>query len=173
MPERYSPLPAAAKVFRTARLGGGFLPTGHVFPLPQVLEPSRDDVQEAEKSGRAPGVSVWDRARASHDLACWFRGGHVDPTAHRSFTAGVGPLRDASERFGAAIDVITDPIPPPEDRPPPENHDATSLRSVGEGHSLLEGIPPLDLKGLSKAEKAARRQAYYDRLQILLDLFAA
>ena len=86
---------------------------------------------------------------------------------------GVGPLRDASERFGAAIDVVTDPIPPPEDRSPPANHDADALRVVGEGHSLLEGIPPLDLKGVPKAKKAALRQAYYDRLQILLDLFAA
>jgi len=173
MPERYAPLPPSTLVFRTARVGGAFLPAGQVLPLPSLLEPSREDLDEAARSGRRPGLSVWDAGRISHELACWFRGVHVDPSAHRSFRARVDALRGASERYGEVLDVVSDAVEVPGDRPPPADLDAGRLRVAGEGHALLEGIASLDVKGIPKAQRAALRKAYYDRLQIVLDLFAA
>jgi len=173
MPERYAQLASSTEVFRSARVGGAFLPAGHVFPLPSLIEPSPADESEAARSGRRPGVSVWDHARISHELACWFRGVLVDPSAHRSFRAGVGALRSASERFGASLDVVSDAVDVPADRAPPVGVDAARLRAAGEAHALLEGIPLLYVKGVPRSERGVLRKAYYDRLQIVLDLFAA
>ena len=143
------------------------------MPLPALLEPSAEDVAEGLQSSRGPGVSVWDAARVDHALACWFRGDHILPDEHRSFYAAVRALRDASNGFGAPLDVVSDALPPPVGRVPPSGHNAATIAGAALGHCLLEGILRLDVKGVPKSERGALRKAYYDRLQIVLDCFGA
>ena len=140
MRKRYEPLPDGAAVFRSVRVAGGFLPSGFRLPKPEWLEPTNDDVAEAAKSGRAPGLSVWDAALAAHDDACWWR--KVDSGEYRSFCADLTKLRQAATGFSRPFDIVADPLPT-DDEPRLAQlgvDERKRLEIAAGGHSLAEGI---------------------------------
>lgn len=140
MRERYEPLPVASSVFRTVRIGGGFLPEGHRLPKLEWLVPTADDCREAEQTGRPAGLSVWDMAFARHADACWYR--EVDPAEHRSFWVLVDVVGQVAARNRREVAVVADPLSLPEDDRAagldPEQR--ARLERAGGGHSLIEGL---------------------------------
>jgi hypothetical protein len=139
MRERYAPLSTSGGVFRLARVGGGFLPPGHRLPKPEWLEPDKQDIAEAAKSGRAPGLSVWDTELATHEDACWWR--DVPPEDYRSFAAPISKLLACGARHARSLGVVADPLPTDEPRlkVAPVGVQQRLVRAA-EGHSLIEGI---------------------------------
>ncbi len=127
MRERYATLNTGATVFRTVVVGGGHLPEGHVLPLGAWLIPDGADKAEAERTGRLPGISVWDQAITSPTQAWEHRG--VSPVAgsHLAFSIRVDQLGNIAATHQREVVVVADPIDPV----PPEWHD---------GHSLVEGM---------------------------------
>lgn len=128
MPERYSRLADAAVVVRLVSPQSSFLPATAVLPLPQWLEPSPQDVEEAGKSGRPPGITVWDASRTSAEQARALSG---KPDG-RAFAAQVKQCMKVAVDHARPIAVVADPVD-------------EKMPSAGwEGHALIEGLrrPP-------------------------------
>ncbi len=140
MPKRYDDLPAETSVFRSVRTGGGFLPIGHVLPKPEWLEPTKEDVAEAQQSGRSPGLSVWDVAVASHEDACWWRG--AEPHEQRSFQASVERIVEIGEKHSRTLSVVGDALATKDEPRLAALEDPAKARLIeaASGHSLIEGI---------------------------------
>ncbi len=142
MRERYSPLPGEANVFRMARLGGGHLPHGHTLPLPEWLEPNKEDATAAQRSGRVPGISVWDCAVARPDDARWFRCRPAEES-WQCFAISVERAKDIGRACGRAVELVADPVTLPQADVRLAALGAAErerLASAGEGHSLMEGL---------------------------------
>ncbi|HYO71366.1 MAG TPA: hypothetical protein VEU33_35335 [Archangium sp.] len=139
MPERFSPLPDDALVFRLADPGGQFLPADAQLPLPRWFEPSSSDVKEGELRGRPPGLSVWDRSRAS---ASEVRQLIPRPQA-RAFGLKVEHCKQIGQRHQRELSVVADPL------------DARQPAPGWDAHSLIEGL---------KRPPAVMRQAHLDLL---------
>lgn len=119
------------------------MPVGHQLPLPAWLEPTRQDIEDAERTGRPAGLSVWDVERTSRLQACRWR--QVDPSTELAFAAGVATIRQIGEAHERALDVVADPL----DTGQPAwanallgvpNDDREAQRRSAEGHSLVEGL---------------------------------
>jgi hypothetical protein len=139
--DRYAALPGGVGVFRTARVGGEFLPEGHLLPKPEWLEPTKDDQEEAKRSGRPPGLSVWEVPGATHAAACWIR--RQDELQQRSFTAGVDKLMAVAAAHTRQLDIVADPLEHPvsDDRWSGLSSDAQAdVLGASDAHSLIEGI---------------------------------
>lgn len=159
MPERYAPVSQGKKVFRTTRFGGGLLPAGHQLPKPEWLEPTKDDIADAEQSGRPPGLSVWARPEATHDAACWLR--RLEPAEQRSFVANVGGMLAIAEKHKRAFAVVSDPLEHPTDTTDERwAAVATEARipvcTTCDAHSLAEGIRKPE--GVTKIEHRSFRE---------------
>lgn len=153
MPERYTKLSSDVRIFRTAKVGGGYLPAGHLLPKPEWLEPNKHDEDEAKKTGRPPGVSVWAMPGATHEMACWVRSS--DPSEQRSFVAKIERLLTIAESHGRAISVLADALSHPENDarwPSLTECERRAVCSTCDAHSLIEGI-----KRPAQAEKIAHR----------------
>ncbi len=166
MRKRYENLPIDSRVFRTVKVGGGYLPAGHILPKPEWLEPDAADKKEAEVSGRVAGISVWDCSMATHVASCWTR--RADSAAQLSFDAEVGEALAVGTEHTRTLAVVADPLehPPDNDRWKAEREEfRTEILSTGGGHSLIEGIrrPP------SVSDQAHRsfREALASRFQPL------
>ncbi len=143
MRSRYSPLDGDATVFRTVKPGGAFLPPGHQLPIPEWLEPNRTDIEEAAKSGRPPGLSVWDKALTSFEHACRWR--QVDPDDELAFSAQVHAVRSVAVQHDRELDVVADPLDlATGDRDKIVEAVPVTVRAgfaqSAQGHSLIEGI---------------------------------
>lgn len=173
--ERYRPLPDEARVHRMVKRPGGHWPEASPEPLASMLQPTPDDVAEGARSGRGPGVSVFDAGRYDHDIACWLRSDEVfaQRTAWFCFTAAVCALRAAAP-FGRNLDVVTDPLHLDSQR---ECTLITQERvlAVADAHALIEGIeaPPPRLAGTPRTVRAQELKTYNDALQLVLDAFRA
>lgn len=128
MPERFSLLPDDALIFRLVERGSEFLPADAELPLPRWFEPSSGDVKEGEARGRPPGLSVWDRERATVGEARQL----VGRPQGLSFGLKVGLCKSTGLCHQRELAVISDPL---EARQPAPGWDA---------HSLIEGLkrPP-------------------------------
>jgi hypothetical protein len=141
MPERYAKLSPDVRIFRTAKLGGGYLPAGHVLPKPEWLEPNKVDEDEAKQTGRPPGVSVWALPDATHEMACWIRSN--DPAEQRSFVIRVGILLMVAQTHTRVVSVVADGLPHPKNNlrwPALTQCVQNVVRSTCDAHSLIEGI---------------------------------
>lgn len=139
--DRYAALPREVGVIRTARIGGGFLPDGHLLPKPEWLEPNKEDQADAKVSGRAPGISVWEVPGAQHVSACWIR--EVDDRGQRSFVAGVDSIQAVASTHARELGVVADPLdhPAEDDRWMTLTSDfQQGVRDTADKHSLIEGI---------------------------------
>jgi len=150
MSERYFSLSSESSVFRTVQTGGGFLPAGHLFPKPEWLEPNERDQQDADRTGRVAGLSVWDRAKATVVQACVWR--QLEPEQQVAFAASVGSLREAARAYERDLDVVSDPLPVDEEpwagilAAHPDGM-RSSQRFSADGHTLVEGIKrPADVE---------------------------
>lgn len=119
------------------------MPIGHLLPIPEWLEPTHKDVEEANRVGRAPGLSVWDKAVTSFRQACLWR--RVNPTVERAFAAQVRTVRGVGEKYARQLDVVADPLDVGEpDRAEIVNAAEADARDQlvqsAQGHSLVEGI---------------------------------
>jgi len=123
MRERFSQLPESACVFRIAK-SPTFLPKGHLLPLPNWLEPTSKDIEEAEKRGRDVGLSVWDTELTSVAQAHVFI---AVVEKQPAFCFGVGAFKRTGKEFERGVDVVADQL----------NDDQ---RPGWEGHSLVEGL---------------------------------
>lgn len=114
---------------------------GARLPLPEWLEPQKADLEEAARSGRPAGLSVWSAPPTSHTDACRHR--CLDPTTHRSFGAEVAAVRAIAEVHGRDVDVVADPL---EFDAENECHARVPQAARGRfvealaGHALIEGI---------------------------------
>lgn len=154
---------------------GPYWPEDAQLPTAAMLQPTDEDIEEGKKSGRGPGVSVFDDAGFDHDVACWVRSdrAYEDRARWKSRAAPVASLR-AQSPFGRALDVVCDPIAP-DDRVIPNACPANTVRAVRDGHALLEGIDPAPpkIKGEPGPARAAKKKRYEDALQLVLDVFRA
>lgn len=141
MRDRYSALGASARIFRLARRGGGHLPVGQRLPKPEWLNPTSEDVEEGERAGRPPGLSVWDAELTTVANACWFRG--CLPANQEAFAADVSSVVKIGASSGRTLSVVADRHPCPAmdarwgDR---DERERADLVRAAEGHSLIEGI---------------------------------
>lgn len=141
MRSRFEALSDSVRVFRMARVGGGFLPAGHVLPKPEWLEPDPQDIAEGERTGRPAGVSVWDAAIAKHEDACWIR--QVQAAEQLSFSAEVGRLKHVASQHQRELAIVADPLPSLSTDPRWETlqePQRASITSTASGHTLVEGI---------------------------------
>lgn len=60
MSARYAALPSEAEICRMVKKPGGHWPAGDARPLASMLQPTREDVAEGERSKRGPGLSVFN-----------------------------------------------------------------------------------------------------------------
>jgi hypothetical protein len=158
MREQYEALPNTSEVFRLVKPGGGFLPVGHRLPKPEWLEPSEDDVKEAARTGRRPGLSVWDTTLSSVEQACIW--GKRTPSDQLAFSASVANIHGAALARSRAIDVVADPLDvnvEPQLSILNAEPEQASLAASAEGHALIEGIRRPD--GTSKKDHRDFRAA--------------
>jgi hypothetical protein len=136
------------------------MPPGHQLPLPEWLEPTKEDVADAERTGRNPGLSVWDAELTSFHQACTWRG--VNAAEELAFKAVVSNLRSVAASFQRDLDVVADPL----DVELSEylevvlrvaTSDRDALVASAKGHSLLEGVRRPS--GLAKSEHRSFRDA--------------
>jgi hypothetical protein len=139
MPERFSPLPDEASIFRLADPGSQFLPADAELPLPRWFEPSSGDVEEGAARGRPPGVSVWDRARATVENARQL----TQRPQGMAFGLRVGSCKSIGQRHQRELAVVADPL------------EARQTEPGWDAHSLLEGL---------KRPPGVTRQAHKDLL---------
>jgi|JI10StandDraft_1071094.scaffolds.fasta_scaffold96919_2 hypothetical protein len=120
---RYSSLNPDRFVFRVAEPDSRFLPRGHSRPDMAILDLSSEDKAEALRSGRRPGLSVWDATQTpladAQRLTKKWEG--------LAFGARVANLRAVGQAFERPLDVVTDP------RPASDGPGAA-------GHALVEGL---------------------------------
>lgn len=173
MSVRYAALPAGARICRMVKKPGGHWPSDAALPLASMLQPTREDVAEGVRSGRGPGLSVFDQACYKHEVACWVRSDDVyqGRSSWKSCVAGVDDLHKLSP-FGRALFVVSDPLDAP-DRSPPEPWSAADIAQVASSHALVEGIaaPPEKIPGEPRPERTHKIQKYNDGLQHILDVF--
>jgi hypothetical protein len=124
MPERYWPLADEAVVVRLANAQSSFLPATAVLPLPQWLEPTHQDIEEAQKSGRPPGITVWDASLTNVEQARLLSG----KPEGRAFAAQVTSCKKVAADHARQIAIVADPVD--EKKPSPG----------WEGHALIEGL---------------------------------
>lgn len=142
------------------------MPIGARLPLPEWLEPQKEDRAEAERSGRPAGLSVWSTPPAGHADACWHR--CLDPETQRSFVTLVGTIRRIAQDHGRFVDVVADPL---EFDPMNECHGRVPQDAQGRfvealtGHSLVEGIRRPD--GTSRSAHKDFRAALVDAFEAL------
>jgi len=139
--ERYASLPDDVGVFRIARVGGGFLPDGHLMPKPEWLEPTKADQEEAKQTGRLPGTSVWEVPGGTHGAACWIR--NADEQSHRSFVAKVHDVRTVATKHARELAVVADCLEHPEADarwPSLTDNGRELVRATCDAHALVEGI---------------------------------
>lgn len=132
-PERFSPLPDEADVFRLVIEGHKvFMPPGVALPLPAWLEPNDEDVAAATKRNRPPGLSVWDCARTRVSDAARIRWGAEPPAGVRGFAWRAGRVREIGRNANRHVDVVTHP------------RDAADGAGA-DGHALIEGLKRPDV----------------------------
>lgn len=139
MPERFSPILDDTLVFRLADPGGQFLPTDAELPLPRWFEPSSGDVKEGALRGRPPGLSVWDRGRATADEVRQL----IPRPEARAFGLKVERCKHIGQSHQRELAVVADPL------------DARQPEPGWDAHSLIEGL---------KRPPAVARQAHLDLL---------
>ncbi|MBN1209976.1 MAG: hypothetical protein JXB05_34310 [Myxococcaceae bacterium] len=142
MPERFSPLPDDALIFRLADPGSQFLPADAELPLPRWFEPSSGDVEEGERRNRPPGLSVWDRDRATVENARQL----TQRPQGMAFGLKVGFCKSLGQHHQRELAVVADPL------------DARQPEPGWDGHSLVEGL---------KRPPGGTRQAHKDLLMAL------
>ena len=128
MPERFSPLPDEAFIFRLVDPGSRFLPADAQLPIPDWFEPSSTDKEEGERRGRNPGLSVWDQAGASVENAR-----HLTGRANGiAFGLSVDDCKRIGQSYERVLSVVADPL------------DARAPTPGWDAHSLVEGLkrPP-------------------------------
>lgn len=160
MREQYERLANTTEVFRLVKQGGGFLPVGHRLPKPEWLEPSDEDMKEAARTGRRPGLSAWDTALSSVEQACTW--GERDLSEQLAFSASVANIDEAVLAHARIIDVVADPL---DVNVQPQLSilnavplaERASLAASAEGHALIEGIRRAD--GTSKKDHRDFRAA--------------
>jgi len=94
------------------------------------------------KTGRTPGISVWNDDLASPSDALWYRKRPAQEK-WRSFEVEVGQARTIAIEYQRKIDVVADPLdfPAKDARVPRLSAQLKQhLEKAGGGHSLLEGI---------------------------------
>lgn len=154
MRSRYAPLAPTTGVLRLAQRGKDYFPAGVEKPLPKWLEPTTEDKQEAQRSGRPAGLSVWDVALSTPASACWF--GNRSPADQESFVALASVIIATGVANQRTLAVVADPLPHPETDPRWPSLDEVTragLVEAAEGHSLIEGIARPS--GVSKTAHAA------------------
>ena len=138
----FEPLPDDAFVFRLAETGKLFLPRGALLPNAEFFHPSSEDEREAEKSGRSPGVSVWDRELTTVENAKRIRFSPGDlPDGVRAFGLLVKVVRSIGQKRAVAVDVVAVPLPP-------NNGPGADGHAHIEGLERKKGQPRLVIKGL-------------------------
>lgn len=142
MPERFSPLPDEALIFRLADPGSQFLPTDAELPLPRWFEPSSGDVKEGELRNRPAGLSVWDQGRATVENARQL----TQRPRGMAFGLEVSSCKRIGQVHGRELAVVADPL------------DARAPEPGWDGHSLIEGL---------KRPPGVDRQAHRDLLSAL------
>lgn len=127
-PSAFEPLADEALVFRLAETGKCFLPKGARFPNADIFQPTSADKAEAERRGREPGVSVWDREYSSLEQSTrlWFHP-EQPPPGVRGFGALVAAFKETARARDRSLSVVADPRP--------KEHGPGA-----EGHSLIEGL---------------------------------
>ncbi len=109
---QFDPLPDDAFVFRLAETGKSFLPKGARLPNAGFFRPSSEDEKEAERTGRPPGVSSWDRELTSVEDAKRIRFLPKDPPEGvRAFGLLVQTIRDVGLERDNELDVVAVPRP--------------------------------------------------------------
>ena len=128
MLERFAPLPGDSVVFRFVDKNSYFLPADAEQPLPGWFEPSKGDVEEGQRRGRPPGLSVWDRQRARVEEVRNL----VNRPQSLAFGLKVEECVAIGQRHGRQLAVVADSL---DERNPAPGWDA---------HALIEGLkrPP-------------------------------
>jgi hypothetical protein len=175
MTARYAPLAAGAVVYRMVKQPGPYWPEDARMPTAAMLQPTLEDVAEGVKSGRGPGVSVFDASDFDRDVACWVRSDRAYEERDRwvSCATCVDELRAISP-FGRPLQVVRDPLAA-DDRVAPPALSETTIAAVRGGHALIEGIdaPPPRIKGEAGSDRAAKKKSYEDALHLVLATFRA
>lgn len=151
MPESGEPVPRDHVVFRLVVPGGPFMPKGATQPLPDLFLPTHADRAEATRSGRPPGLSVWD-----HELTTLAQArvlAQRNEAAAFGLTAGV--VRELGERAAIALHVCYDLEESGADQP------------GSTGHAVIEGLARP--AGTPKATFRTLRQRLIERCEPIED----
>jgi hypothetical protein len=175
MTQRYDRLADEAVVCRMVKYPGSYWPREQPLPTPAMLQPTRDDIEQGQRAGRGPGVSVFESSRFDLEIACWVRSDRVY-AERRDWThcsANVKDLRSLNPPpFGHRLDVVFDPLDD-DGRSLEQRWQPERVRALRESHALIEGIAaaPAKIKGESGKQRADKLKAYQDALQRVRDVF--
>ena len=138
----FEPLSDGVFVFRLAETGKSFLPKGARLPNADFFRPSTDDEEEAERIGRPPGLSVWDRGLTNLEDAKRIRFAPEDSRDRvRAFGLLVQTIKSIGMERRRELGVVAVPLPT-EEGPGADGHAHIEgfARAPGESRPLIKGL---------------------------------
>lgn len=153
MNDRFKPLGDTATWFRLAEQGSVHLPKDAVQPRAEWLRPTDADVQEGQRRGRSPGVSVWDRGLTTVSQACLLaaKSGGLAFGMTVARCLAIGREQQPERR----LDIVSDPL------------DEQKSTPGWEGHALLEGLHWEGESKRAKRDRKALREAIIAELVVV------